>query len=278
MILFFGGFIYGGFYAINTTLTTQFHAIYHLDDTILGLLFLPQAVGTVIAAFTNGRIIDAIYRHHAQRGGFPLDKKKQPDFSTGDFPIERVRVDFGFPLLCISILCIILYGWLLHFEVPIAGPLVLLAIIGYSTVSAFNVTNVLLIDIHRRRPATATAAGNLVRCLIGAGSSAVINPMIDGMGRGWCFTFIGLFEICLLPCMWVLVKYGPKWRKEKGNAERKREAERKLKPKVADKQQPGKQHEVAGDAAASGTSSSESSRARGDLQSLSAGRIDVGWL
>lgn len=212
IILIFGGLIYAGFYVITTTITTQFHAIYHLNDTDLGLIFLPLAGGSVAAAFTNGNLLDRNYRRHAKKAGLPLTRSKQIDMTN--FNIERVRLEIGLPFLTAQAIFLIAFGWMLDFEVPIAGPLVILFFLGYCAFAGFNTLTVLVIDTHRSNPATASAASNLVRCLLGAGASAVANPMIDGMGRGWAFTFIGLVEFAMMPTLWVVMKYGPQWRRE----------------------------------------------------------------
>jgi multidrug resistance protein len=212
IILVFGGLIYAGFYAITTTITTQFHAVYHLNDTDLGLIFLPLAVGSVGAAFTNGNLLDRNYRRHAKKAGLPLKRSKQIDMTN--FNIERVRLEIGLPFLTAQALFFIAFGWMLEFEVHIAGPLVILIFLGYCAFAGFNTLTVLIIDTHRSNPATASAALNLVRCLLGAGASAVANPMIDGMGRGWAFTFIGLVEFALMPMLLVVMKWGPEWRRQ----------------------------------------------------------------
>ena len=62
-------------------------------------------------------------------------------------------------------------------------------------------------------PATATASNNLVRCWMGGAGGALVIPMIDGMGRGWCFTFVALVLLLLTPILLVLQKSGPRWRK-----------------------------------------------------------------
>lgn len=63
--------------------------------------------------------------------------------------------------------------------------------------------------------AAATASNNLVRCLLGAGATALIDPMLDAMGRGWCFTFIALVMLLMLPLLLVVIRLGPGWRKER---------------------------------------------------------------
>ena len=41
-----------------------------------------------------------------------------------------------------------------------------------------------MVDINKETPATAVAANNLFRCLMGAGATAVANPLIDRIGIG----------------------------------------------------------------------------------------------
>lgn len=72
--------------------------------------------------------------------------------------------------------------------------------------------SIMLVDLYPTSPATATAANNLVRCLMGAAGTAVIIQMIEGMGRGWCFTFIAAVVFFASPILWVEMKWGPKWR------------------------------------------------------------------
>ena len=48
---------------------------------------------------------------------------------------------------------------------------------------------------------------------MGGAGGALIILMIDGMGRGWCFTFVALVLLLLTPILLVLQKSGPRWRK-----------------------------------------------------------------
>ncbi|CRK23325.1 hypothetical protein BN1723_018062, partial [Verticillium longisporum] len=94
-------------------------------------------------------------------------------------------------------------------------PLVLQFLIGLTITGSFGVMNTLIVDLNPKAPATATAANNLVRCLMGAAGTASIEYMIMGMGRGWSFTFLALLCAVLSPALWVIVRYGPEWRREK---------------------------------------------------------------
>lgn len=50
---------------------------------------------------------------------------------------------------------------------------------------------------------------------MGAAGTAVIVEMIDGMGRGWCFTLVAAVVGATSPLLWVLVRWGPGWREER---------------------------------------------------------------
>ena len=206
-----GGIIYAAFYCISSSLTVQFGRIYGVDETIQGLLFLPQAVGSIGAAITNGFVLDWNYRRYARRLG--LDPKTKAQHDLVNFPIERARLQIGIPMFIFSSMCIVVYGWLLHARTNIAGPVVFLVLIGYATLAGFNTLSVLVIDLYRRKAATASAANNLVRCLLGAGGTALVNPMISAMGLGWTFTLIGLIQLFSLPLLVLTAMYGMKWRK-----------------------------------------------------------------
>ena len=56
-----------------------------------------------------------------------------------------------------------------------------------------------------------------------AGGVAAIIPMIDTMGPGWAFTFIGLVYVLLISVIFLIMKYGQRWRKERMES-REREA------------------------------------------------------
>ncbi len=232
LILLYASIVYAGYYALSTTITTQFRQIYGYDDTVLGLMFIPISAGGILATVTNGKWdpVDGNYRRHAKRLGMPLKKNRFQDLTN--FPIERARMEVMLPLLYASAAIILVYGWVLHAEVSVAGPLVLLFLLGFCVTGQFKVLSILIIDISPGKAATATAAFNLTRCLLGAAMTAVVNPMINALGRGWTFTLISLIWVVLSPMMWAVVKWGSQWRKERQEKEARRK-ERKAKKRAA---------------------------------------------
>jgi MFS family permease len=206
------GVLFCCYYSVTSSLPSQFRQNYNLDDFQISLIFLPFGVGSLISAFTTGRIIDWNFRRHAHRLGIPVEKGKQHDLS--EFPIERARMEVAIPMVLLGAVGLLCYGWLIALRVSIAGPCVFLFMVGYSITAGFNCMAILLVDMYPGKPATATAANNLVRCLMGAGAAAAVIPLIDAVGFGFTVTIASGIWIAFTPMLWVIMKYGPKWRKE----------------------------------------------------------------
>lgn len=213
LILFCSGLLVAILYATTTGIPYLFEKIYGFDELQLGLVYIPFGAGSILSALSTGKAIDWNYRRHAKRNGFPLTKNRHQDLTN--FPIEKARLEVALPLLYLGNVGSIAYGWTLAYRTNLAGPLILLFLFGFGSMAAFQVMQILMVDLNPGNAASATAANNLFRCLLGAGSTAVVVPMIDKMGVGWAYTFASLVWIALSPTLWLLMKYGPGWRKEK---------------------------------------------------------------
>lgn len=219
LILFCNGFAIACFIAVTTSIPSQFKQMYNYNELEISLIYLPISLGSLISAFSTGKLIDWNYRRHALRLGFPVVQNTQHDLIN--FPLEKARLEIALPQMYLAAVTLIVYGWVLHLETGVAVPLVLLAFFGYAIVAAYQVTAILLVDIHPGKPATATAANNLIRCLLSAGASACINPMLETMGRGWTYTFWSLVWLIISPCFWFLMACGIEWRKRRRERESK---------------------------------------------------------
>ena len=228
LILLYNGFFFTGMMVVVASVPELFQEVYDLNELEIGLCYISLGMGSFVSALTMGHVVDwnfrfvpgcaSILRHvlicldrrHARRLGLVIRKGKQQNLD--DFPIEVVRFEVVLPGHVIGTLAIIVYGWTIKFGTHIAGPEVALFFVGFGVSTAFNLTNTLLIDIHRDKPATATAAVNLVRCLMSAGGAAAIIPMCHAMNPGWAFTFIALlYAVYIVLVFWIMRK-GQQWR------------------------------------------------------------------
>ena len=171
-------------------------------------------------------------RRHARRLGLTINKHKQQDLTN--FPIEVVRFQVVIPGHIIGTLAVIVYGWTIKFGTHIAGPEVALFFIGFGVSTSFNLTNTLLIDLHRDKPATATAAVNFVRCLLSAAGAAAIIPMCDAMNPGWAFTLLALiYAVYIIVVFWIMTK-GMTWRGQAAEKKKRKDEENARRAAVED--------------------------------------------
>ena len=213
LLLFYNSLVYTAFYDVIASAPYLFQEIYGFNDLQIGLSFIPFGIGALIAPITSGRLMDWNYRRVAKNENFTIDRKRGDNLAG--FPLERARLSVAVPFLVVGTVALLCYGWTLEVETSLAAPLVMHFLIGLFLTSAFNCMSVMLIDYYPLSPSTATAANNLVRCLVGAGGTGIISIMVQGMGRGWCFTFIAAVVAAASPILWVLLKWGPGWREER---------------------------------------------------------------
>jgi MFS family permease len=189
-----------------------FTRAYALTSLQIGLCYIPQGLGSLVSSLTAGHVVDWNFRRHAARTNITITPGRQPDLRN--FPIERVRLEIVIPGHIIGTLGLVAFGWTTHFHTHLAGPEIALFVTGFGVSTAFNLTNGLLIDLHRDKPAAATAAVNFVRCLMSAGGSAAIIPMCEKMGVGWAFTFLALVYVGLIGVVVWIMREGMGWRGE----------------------------------------------------------------
>ncbi|PSR80325.1 major facilitator superfamily transporter multidrug resistance [Coniella lustricola] len=212
LLLLYSGIVFAGFYAISTAMSEQLKELYDFSEIEIGLMYLPMAGGSIVAALVVGKSINWNYQRHAKRLGMSLTRGRQDDLSN--FPIERARLEVGLPLLALSTCVVFAWGWALQYKSSIAVPAVLMFLVGLGMVGFSNTSSVLIVDIYPGKAGAATAANNLTRCLIGAAATAVITPLIKGVGSGWAFTVFGFLYLLGAPLLFLIMKNGIKWRRQ----------------------------------------------------------------
>jgi multidrug resistance protein len=224
IVLLVNGVVFAGYTALVSGIASQFLELYDFNDLHIGLSFIPVGVSAGISGIATGHAIDWNFARHARRVGLSVDQARQLSRDLGSFPIERARCEIGLPMLGLATVAYIVYGWLLSYRTSVAGPLVMLFVAGFGVNGLFTVLTVLMVDVYPHAPATASAAQNLVRCWLGAGASAAIIPLTSAISSGWAYTLIALVCLLMAPLLWVVMRWGPKWRAERMAAEKAREA------------------------------------------------------
>lgn len=129
VILVATGLCLACFYAISTGAASAFGEIYGFNDIEIALIFIPVAVGGILAALTTGKLVDWNYRRHAHKNGITVVKGVRQDLR--DFPIERARMEVATPLSILCSIFVVGYGWALDQKVSLAGPIILIFLVSW---------------------------------------------------------------------------------------------------------------------------------------------------
>ncbi|KAJ9139138.1 Major facilitator superfamily transporter multidrug resistance [Pleurostoma richardsiae] len=203
--LSFTGIVYAVNYTITATISSSFADIYPwLSETAIGLCYLPTGFGMIAGSTLTGKLLDREYARAKRRMGVEVI-----DIT---FPKEYARLR-TMPLhLVVFVCCVVAWGFCIQHKAPLAVPLVLQVILGYTSISILNTTMTLMIDVLQTRSSSATACTNLVRCLLAAVLVSVINRMTTRLHPSWSYVLLGGICALLLPLMYVEMKLGPRWR------------------------------------------------------------------
>lgn len=224
LVLWMAGSPYAIWYAVQASIPSIYKDVYHFNELQIGLSYLTGGFGTVSGGYLNGKLMDWNYKATARSIGHTIDKVSGDDLN--DFPIERARARGSYYLLAVYTAALAGYGWSVQARAHEAVPLILQYVLAALCTSFQQTFNALLVDIFPASPSTAAASGNITRCALSAVVVAVLQPLVDVMGRGWFFTLLTVLSGGGgLVADWMVKNKGMEWRRkrveETGNGGRK---------------------------------------------------------
>ncbi|KAH8693414.1 major facilitator superfamily domain-containing protein [Phaeosphaeriaceae sp. PMI808] len=223
--LIFGGTIYATWSMVTASTTGLFKQAFGLNELLLGLVFLPNGLGTIVGSTIIGNLMNKSYVEtelkYKEIHNLPADYKLPKKAIPADFPIEHARLRHTKWITVIFILSTCLYGFSLSFSGLvsrpgwIAVPLTFQFFIAAASNAIFAVNQTMVSDLCPGKGASSTAINNLVRCSMGAVGVAFIEQMIAAMGVGAAFLGLGLVTVSVVPLAVVQWYWGPGWRRER---------------------------------------------------------------
>lgn len=208
----YGSLLYAGYYAVLITLSTDLAERFGFSPVIIGLCYLPLGVGSIVSRWTCGYLLDWNFRRHAKRLNIELSHQRQQDIDA--LPIELIRLQVSIPFIYVSCCAVVGYSWAMQSKSSLAAIEICLFLCGLFFSGALNGMNTLIVDTHVTQPATAVAANNLFRCLMGAGAAAIALPVINRIGMSWTGIVVAAIWVALSPCLWVVLFRGARWRRQ----------------------------------------------------------------
>lgn len=178
--IFFIGIHYTVWQMVLTILPTLFESTYRLSSLQTGLVYIANGAGCIIGTALTGKILDADYRR--------IKVRYTDDPSAFPLKSARLRLIWVYaPMQCAAVL---VFGWTLDKGVSMAVPIVCLFFLGWTAISIQSIVSTFLVDVYTEKSASAMAALNLVRCLLGAAGTAAVAPCVGAMNVGWTMTLL----------------------------------------------------------------------------------------
>lgn len=198
MAVLFVGIHYMVWQMVLTALSTLAKETYHTSESQIGLLFLANGIGSILGTLVIGKFLDFDYRKLIQAYGGDEER----------VPSEKARLRTIWIWSGIQCVAVLVFGWTVRSRRHISVPIIALFVLGWTAISIQTVVSTFLVDIHPDQSASATAALNLVRCLLGAGGTAFINPLIERINVGWTSTFLAALMLFLNAGTLAIVVHG----------------------------------------------------------------------
>jgi MFS family permease len=214
LVLWIAASPYAVYYCVQTNIPSIYNDIYGFNELQIGLSYLTGGVGVVLGGYLNGKMMDNNYKVMAKSIGHTVDKVSGDDLTH--FPIEQARARGSWYLLLSYSCALAGYGWAVQAHAHVSIPLILQCVLAVLCTSFQQTFNTLLVDIFPTSPSTAAASSNITRCALSAIMVALMQPLVQCMGRGWYFTLLTVLSGGGgFVAAWFIKTKGMKWRSER---------------------------------------------------------------
>lgn len=201
-------------YILYATLSTTFLNTYVWELENIGLAYLGIAVGALFGMSAAAKVSDA----------FMITRKGTGDERPGS---RLLSTSFFWPILSVELL---MYAWSAQKAVNWAVPMLGTSIFGAGAMSTIVsvrpyirskngadieqfLTETYIIDTSPTYSASGTAAGILLRSILGGLAPLFPNKMRQQLGVGWIFSTLAVVALPVASLPWIAYRYGEMWRK-----------------------------------------------------------------
>ncbi len=182
---------YSVYYTFQVAISVIFEEVYGYNELEIGLTFLPGLAGMTIGGIIAGKLVDRNYATTLRKHNADVSNKEGN--KVKDVPLEIARYRRCFPFIILETALVAGYGWAVRSHVHPSIPLIMQFFICGTSTLLSHTSSALLVDIFPDTPSTAYASGQIMRCGLSAASAAILQPLVDAVGRGWYFKIFAIF-------------------------------------------------------------------------------------
>ncbi|KAK6460739.1 A Q resistance multidrug resistance transporter [Scheffersomyces coipomensis] len=187
-------------YFFNMTISYCYaHEPYNFSSIIIGLLYIPNSITYIIASIIGGKWNDHLLAKYAKS-------------HNGDLaPESRISWNIVTAIILYPPACLI-FGWALKYGEFWLIPLIGTALFGFASMLVIGATVTYLVDTLPGKGATGVALNNLIRQILAATATFVVEPLLRAIGPGILFTILmGIMSIASISLI-ILKRKGPYFR------------------------------------------------------------------
>ncbi|KAF6218445.1 hypothetical protein HO133_005794 [Letharia lupina] len=205
--VYYASITFGSLYLLNVSLQTTFSKPpYNFSTTLVGLTYIPNSIGYVLASLFGGKWTDKIMAREAKRAG-RYDEKGKLMYRPEDRMRENAWIAaFLYPS------ALVWYGWTAEKGIFWLVPLVANFFFGIGSMLIFAMATTMLTEFMPKKASNGVAVNNFVRNIFSCVGAIVAQPLISAIGNGWLFTGVGVIATASSAVIWAMRRFGPRWR------------------------------------------------------------------
>ena len=197
----------GALYLLNISLETTFSAPpYKFSTIIVGLTYIPGALGYLSASLFGGRWTDTIMAREARKAG-RYDARGKLIYR----PEDRMRENMWMAAILYPG-ALVWYGWAAERHIFWLVPLIANFFFGIGSMLIFSTSTTMLTEFMPRKASSGVAVNNFIRNIFSCVGAVVAQPLIEAIGNGWLFTGVGVIAALSSIVIWAMRRFGPRWR------------------------------------------------------------------
>ncbi|KAG7665610.1 uncharacterized protein J8A68_000816 [[Candida] subhashii] len=182
-------------YFFNMTITYSYsRSPYNFREIIVGLLYIPNSVTYIIASMLGGKWNDYLLNKYIKKHGEVV-------------PEARISWNVVVAVILLPIACLI-FGWTIEYGEFWLVPLIGTALFGFATMLLITAVVTYLVDTLPGKGATGVALNNLIRLVLAAIATFIVEPLLAAIGPGILFSILmGILTVSSL-VLWYLKRHG----------------------------------------------------------------------
>ena len=198
------GIHFAAWTVVLTSLSTELESDkYNYKVMHVGLIYLPQGIACFIGSLLVGKSLNWYYRYRKRL--YDEHVEKLPINERPPFNIVSTRLTLTIVPATLMIIGLVIFGWCIQFKRHIISIIISTILVSFSASVLVAICTTMLVDLYPNNGSGSASCLNLMRCLLAALFTGVLDKMISSMGLGATYTVIaGLCLLCDICLVYVL--------------------------------------------------------------------------